>query len=91
MCSWCLKQVIFPTRGNVTQYAYLEPFESVNLRHKKRTSHRKMKRSWRLKQVILPYSSVRNIVALLACSASHYSLFLPTQALPSSATGSGST
>ena len=39
----------------------------------------------------LTCSSVRNIVVLLACSASHYSLFLPAQALPSSATGSGST
>ena len=33
--------------------------------------------------------SVRNIVALLAWSASHCSVFLPAQSLPSSATGGG--
>ena len=32
---------------------------------------------------------VRNIVVLLAWSASQYSLFLPAQALPASATGGG--
>ena len=33
--------------------------------------------------------SVRNIVALLAWSASHCSVFLPAPSLPSSATGGG--
>jgi len=35
--------------------------------------------------------SVRNIVAMLAWSASHCSVFLPAQAPPSSAAGSGGT